>query len=142
MDLKLNQRESEGIRILDLHGRLIIGEPESMLRTEIIALANAKDVNVILNLEGVAAIDDDGLGALVFCWARIASSGGALKLLSRTRLHLSLMVVTKLATVFEFFTNEQEAVDSFFPDRAVRPYDILEFVEEQEKLPAPPDRPK
>jgi anti-sigma B factor antagonist len=142
MDLKLNQRESEGIRILDLHGRLMIGEPESMLRTEIIALANAKDVNVILNLEGVTAIDDDGLGALVFCWARIASSGGALKLLSRTRLHLGLMVVTKLATVFEFFTNEQDAVDSFFPDRAVHPYDILEYVEEQEQRPAPPDRPK
>jgi len=142
MDLKLNQRESEGIRILDLHGRLVIGESEAMLRTEIIALANAKDVNVILNLEGVTGIDDDGLGALVSCWARISSSGGALKLLSRTRLPLNLMVVTKLATVFEFFTNEQDAVDSFFPDRAVRPYDILEFVEEQEKRPAPPDRPK
>jgi anti-sigma B factor antagonist len=142
MGLKLNQRETEGIRILDLHGRLVIGESEAMLRTEIIALANAKAVNVILNLEGVAEIDDDGLGALVFCWARLASSGGALKLLSRTRLHLSLMVVTKLATVLEFFTNERDAVDSFFPDRAVRPYDILEFVEEQEKRPAPPDRPK
>jgi anti-sigma B factor antagonist len=134
MDLQLNQREREGIRILDLHGRLIIGESEASLRTEIIALANAKAVNVILNLEGVAEIDDDGLGALVFCWARISRCGGALKLLSRHRLHLSLMVVTKLATVFEFFTNEQDAVDSFFPDRAVRPYDILEFVDEQEKL--------
>ena len=45
-------------------------------------------------------------------------------------------MVTKLATVFVFFTDEQSAVDSFFPDRAVRPYDILEFVEEQGKRPA------
>ena len=76
MDLQLNQRESEGIRILDLHGRLIIGESEAMLRGEIVALANAKDVNIILNLEGVAEIDDDGLGALVFCWARISMPAG------------------------------------------------------------------
>jgi anti-sigma B factor antagonist len=141
MDPQIKQRENDGIRILDLHGHLIIGESEAMLRSEIIALANAKDVNIILNLEGVTEIDDDGLGALVFCWARIASGGGALKLLSRRRLHLSLMVVTKLATVFEFFKNEQDAVDSFFPDRATRPYDILEFVEEQEKRQAS-DRPK
>jgi anti-sigma B factor antagonist len=136
MDLRLDQREREGIRILDLHGRLIIGESEAMLRTEIISLARARVLNVILNFEGVTEVDDDGLGALVFCWARIASSGGALKLLSFTPRHLSLTILTKLTTVFEVFSDEQDAVESFFPDRAVRPYDVLEFVEEHEKPPA------
>ena len=136
MDLQLHQREKEGIRILDLRGPLIIGDSEAILRTAIVALAEASAVNIILNLAGVTEIDDDGLGALVFCYARIVRSGGALKLLNVPP-HLSLMVLTKLDTVFEVFTDEQDAVNSFFPDRAVRHYDILEWVQEQEKRPAP-----
>jgi anti-sigma B factor antagonist len=136
MDLQLNKRENEGIRILDLQGRLIIGDSEKILRNAIAALAEARDVNIIFNLAGVTEIDDDGLGALIFCYARVVKSGGALKLLN-LRLDLSLMVLTKLDTVFEIFTDEQDAVNSFFPDRAVRHYDILEWVQEQEKRPAP-----
>jgi len=129
VDFQLDQREKEGIWILDLRGRLITGDSEAILRTAIIALAEARAVNVILNLAGVTEIDDDGLGALVFCHARIVRSGGVLK--------LSLMVLTKLDTVFEVFPEEQDAVNSFFPDRAVRYYDILEWVQEQGKRQAP-----
>src|SRR6266851_755710 len=136
MDLQLHQREKEGIRILDLRGPLIIGDSEAILRTAILALAEARGVNIILNLAGVTEIDDDGLGALVFCYARIVRSGGALKLLNVPP-HLSLMVLTKLDTIFEVFTDEQDAVNSFFPGRAVRHYDILEWVKEQVKRPAP-----
>jgi anti-sigma B factor antagonist len=136
MDLQLNQRENEGIRILDLQGRLIIGDSEKILRNAIVALAEARAVNIIFNLAGVTVIDDDGMGALIFCYARVVKSGGALKLLN-LRLDLSLMVLTKLDTVFEIFTDEQAAVNSFFPDRAVRHYDILEWVQEQERRPAP-----
>ena len=85
-------------------------------------------------------IDDDGLGALIFCHAWIVKSGAALKLLNLP-LDLSLMVLTKLEAEFEVFTDEQDAVDSFFPDRAPRHYDILEWIQEQEKRPAP-DLPK
>ena len=141
MDLQLNKRENEGIRILDLQGRLIIGDSEKILRNAIAALAEARDVNIIFNLAGVTEIDDDGLGALVFCYARIVRSGGALKLLNLSPLQLSPMVLTKLEAEFEVFTDEQDAVDSFFPDRAARHYDILEWVQEQEKRPAP-DLPK
>jgi len=141
MDLQLHQREKEGIRILDLRGHLTIGDSEASLRAAIVALAEAGAVNIILNLAGVTEIDDDGLGALVSCYARIARSGGALKLLNLNPHHSSLMVLTKLDAVFEVFTDEHAAVDSFFPDRAVRHYDVLEFVQEQEKGPAP-DVPK
>ena len=141
MDLQLHQREKEGIRILDLRGHLTIGDSEASLRAAIVALAEAGAVNIILNLAGVTEIDDDGLGALVSCYARIARSGGALKLLNLNPHHSSLMVLTKLDAVFEVFTDEQAAMDSFFPDRAVRHYDVLEFVQEQEKGPAP-DVPK
>jgi len=132
MDLQLSHRKKEGICILDLDGLLTIGESESMLRTTIVTLAEAGTLNVILNLAGVTEIDEDGLTALVFCNARIASSGGALKLL-KLRPDLSLMILTKLDTVFEVFTYEQDAVNSFFPDRAVRHYDILQWVQGQEK---------
>jgi anti-sigma B factor antagonist len=141
MDLQLHQRQKEGIWILDLRGHLIIGDSEAILRGAIVGLAGARAVNVILNLAGVTEIDDDGLGALVFCYARIGMSGGALKLLNLSPLHLSLMVLTKLEAEFEVFTDEQDAVDSFFPDRAPRHYDILEWIQEQEKRPAP-DLPK
>ena len=133
MDLQLNQRENEGIRILDLQGRLIIGDSEKILRNAIVALAEARAVNIIFNLAGVTEIDDDGLGALIFCYAWVVKSGGALKLLN-LRLDLSLMVLTKLHTVFEVFTDEQDAVNSFFPDRTPRRYDILEWLQEQEAV--------
>ena len=99
-------------------------------------MAEARDVNIILNLAGVSEIDDDGLGVLVLCYARIVRSGGALKLHNLPP-HLSLTILTKLDTVFEVFSDEQDAVNSFFPDRVVRRYDILEWVREQEKRPAP-----
>jgi anti-anti-sigma factor len=141
VDLQLHQREKEGIRILDLRGHLIIGDSEATLRGAIAALAETGAVNVILNLAGVTEIDDDGLGALVFCYARIGRSGGALKLLNLSPVHLSPMVLTKLEAEFEVFTDEQDAVDSFSPDLAARHYDILEWIQEQEKRPAP-DLPK
>jgi anti-sigma B factor antagonist len=140
MDLQPHDREKEGIWILDLQGPITIGDSEASLRTTIVALAEARAVNIILNLRDVTEIDDDGLGALVFCYAWIVRSGGALKLLNLP-LHLSLIVLTKLDTLFEVFTDEQDAVNSFFPDRAVRRYDILQWVQEQEKPPTP-DPPK
>ena len=135
MDLQLHQREKEGIWILDLRGRLLIGDAEKSLRTAIVALAETRAVNVVLNFAGVTEIDDDGVGALVFCYARIVRSGGTLKLLNLPP-HVSLMVLMKLDTLFEVFTDEQDAVNSFVPDRAVRHYDILEWLQGQEKRPA------
>jgi anti-sigma B factor antagonist len=132
MDLQLSQREKEGICILDLDGSLTIGDSEVMLRTTMVTLAESGALNIILNLAGVTEIDEDGLSALVFCYARIVRSGGALKLLS-LRPDLSLMILTKLDTVFEVFTDEQDGVNSFFPGRAVRRYDILQWVQGQEK---------
>jgi anti-sigma B factor antagonist len=131
-DLRLGQREKEGICILDLNGSLTIGDSEAMLRGTIVTLAEAGALNIILNLAGVTQIDEDGLTALVVCNARIASCGGTLKLL-RLPPGLSMMILTKLDTVFEVFADEQDAVNSFFPERAVRHYDILQWVQGQEK---------
>jgi anti-sigma B factor antagonist len=133
MDLRLDQREKEGIQILDLRGRLKTGDGEATLRTAITALAETGVVNIILNLAEVHRVDGDGLEAMVFCYTRIRKRGGTLKLLHFNVDHLSLNVLTKLTTVFEVFTDEQDAVNSFFPHRAVRRFDILQWVQTQER---------
>jgi anti-sigma B factor antagonist len=113
MDFQLNRREKEGVQILDLHGHLIEGASEAKLRAVIVELADARTVNVILNLAAVTHIDADGLSAVVFCDAHPASSNGALRLLNLSARHLDLMVMAKLGTISQVFTNEQDAVNSF-----------------------------
>jgi len=61
----------------------------------------------------------------------LRKAGGAMKLLNLNRRHIELLVMTKLATVFEIFTDEQDAVNSFFPDREINRFDILSFVQDQ-----------
>ena len=114
-----------------------MGNSESLLRTTLAALAGDGNVNIILNFAQVKEIDDDGLGALVVCHARLRKAGGALKVMNLSRVHMELFVLMKLEGIFEVFQDEQDAVSSFFPDRAVRPFDILEFVESQKKSPPP-----
>jgi anti-sigma B factor antagonist len=135
VDLQVRRREKEGIQILDLQGRLTEGASEARLRGAILDLVTAKTVNVILNFAGVMEIDADGLGALTVCDARLMSAGGAQRLLNVSPRHLDLMILTKLSTVSRIFTDEQDAVNSFFPDRASLRYDILEFVEEPREDP-------
>ena len=133
MDRRVTHREKEGIRILDLQGQLKAGDPESTLRSAINALAKDNIVDIVLNLAEVTKIDSDGLEALVLCYTKIRKCGGALKLVRLNIEHLDLNVLTKLNTVFEVFVDEQDAVNSFFPSRAIRRYDVLEWVREQEK---------
>ena len=133
MDRRLSQREKEGIRILDLRGHLKTGDSESNLRSVINALAEDNIVNIVLNLAEVTKVDSDGLEALVLCYTQLRKCGGALKLARLNIEHLNLNVLTKLNTVFEVFVDEQDAVNSFFPGRAIRHYDILEWVQEQEQ---------
>ena len=78
-------------------------------------------------------IDSTGLGALVICFTTLRKAGGELKLLNLSRRNIELLVLTKLTTVFEIFSDEQDAVNSFFPDREIRRFDILEFVQKGKK---------
>jgi anti-sigma B factor antagonist len=131
MSLAIGQRTKEGIVILDLKGRLVVGEPVAALRERIRQLAEAGSVNVILNLEQVDYIDSTGLGSMVICYTTLQKAGGALKILNLSRRNIELLVLTKLSTVFEVFNDEQDAVNSFFPNREIRKFDILSFVQQQ-----------
>jgi anti-sigma B factor antagonist len=135
MALDISEREREGIVILDLGGRLIVGEPVASLREKIRELVDAGKVNVILNLENVDYIDSTGLGGLVISFTTVKKAGGALKILNLSKRNVELLVLTKLTTVFELFVDEQDAVNSFFPDRQIRKFDILSFVQQQGNTP-------
>jgi anti-sigma B factor antagonist len=130
MSLHIEQRESEGIVILDLKGPLTLGHGDLELRDRLPSLHQAGKVNIVLNLKDVSDIDSTGLGTLVFGLARLRKAGGRLALANVNRSHMELFVLTKLAIAFEFFDDEQDAVNSFFPDRALKRFDILNFVED------------
>ncbi len=131
MDLAINSREKEGIAILDLTGSLTAGQTAVDLREAIRASMDAGVRNVILNLEHVDYIDSTGLGAMVMCFTALRKCSGRLVLLNLNRRHLELLVLTKLSTVFEIFDDEQQAVNSFFPNRQIKHFDILRFIEQQ-----------
>jgi len=133
MRLEIAQREHEGIVILDLKGRITLGAESSALRDKVRALNDAGSHNVVLNLADVDYIDSTGLGALVMCATTLRKTQGNMKLLNLNRRTCELLVMTKLATVFEIFTEEQDAVNSFFPDRKIKAFDVLSFVEDLKK---------
>ena len=85
---------------------------------------------LVLNLRRWTYIDSTGLGALVMCATTLRKDGGNVKLLNLNRRNIELLVMTKLATVFEIFNDEQDAVNSFFPDRKIKAFDILDFVQQ------------
>ena len=133
MSLDIQQREHEGIAILDLKGRITMGEEAGALREKVSLLAGGGSTSIIVNLAHVDYIDSTGLGAMVMCSTTVRKAGGSLKLENLNRRNIELLVMTKLATVFDLFTDEQDAVNSFFPDREIKKFDILNFVEEMKK---------
>ena len=128
MALDIQQREREGITILDLNGRITVGPEATALRAKVAELSAAQTRNLVLDLAGADYIDSTGLGALVMCATSLRRSGGNVKLLHLNRRNIELLVMTKLATVFEIFTDEQDAVNSYYPDRKIKAFDILDFV--------------
>ncbi len=131
MDVQIGDREREGIVVIDLKGRLVAGENVAALREKVATLVTGGRVNAVLNLANVDYIDSSGLGALVMCFTTLRKAEGKLKLLNLTRRNVELLVLTKLETVFEVFDDEQQAINSFFPNREIRRFDILNFIQQQ-----------
>jgi anti-sigma B factor antagonist len=133
MSLEIQQREHEGIIILDLKGRLTVGQEATTFRERMQKLLPAGHNNIILNMEHVDYVDSTGLGALVMCFTSVQKAGGKVKLLNLTRRSIELLVMTKLSTIFEIFGDEQDAINSFFPEREIKRFDILNFVKQMKE---------
>ena len=111
--LVINQRQIEGITVLDCAGRISLGEGSVLLRNVLQEKMQAPQPKVLLNLAEVAYIDSSGLGELVSAYVAMHRQDGELKLLHLTRKVHDLLQITKLYTVFEVFDDEVQALASF-----------------------------
>jgi len=133
MNFEIRSREKEGVVISDLQGRLVVGEPSQRLREVTNQEIAEGKTRIILNLEGVDYIDSTGLGSMVICYTTLQKAGGTLKLLKLNKRNIELLLLTKLSTIFEIFGEEQDAINSFFPEREIKRFDILSFVQQQKE---------
>lgn len=131
MALDIEESSREGVEVFTLKGRLTIAE-SSTLREKISQITAAGKFKVVMDLSELEYIDSTGLGNLVICYTTIKKHGGALKLVNLNKRNLQLLLLTKLHTIFEVFHDVSDAVNSFFPGRAVKRFDILTFVQEQQ----------
>jgi anti-sigma B factor antagonist len=111
----------------------VAGEAAGTLRERAYQAASAENRNVVLNMKGVDYVDSSGLGTLVAAHSTLNNAGGGLALMNLSKRSAELLILTKLATVFRIFDDEKSAVDSFFPHREVKKFDILDFVKNSAK---------
>ncbi|HTB20532.1 MAG TPA: STAS domain-containing protein [Bryobacteraceae bacterium] len=128
MPLNVNRREQDGISILELDGRLVFGPEDILLNDEIRHAIAARRVRLVVDLGDVDKIDSAGLGTLLYARAELRRAGGGLALANLRPAHLKTLRVAKLETVFGVFGGQQDAINSFFPERKMPHYDLLELV--------------
>ena len=112
-ELNIKERQAGDITILDMDGKITIGEGSVALRSAIRRLLEEGKKKILLNLGGVGYIDSSGIGELVSSYTAISNAGGTLKLLNLTQKLKDLLGITKLLTVFDTYSTESEALNSF-----------------------------
>jgi anti-sigma B factor antagonist len=113
MSLEIKSREVTDVVVVDLTGKLTLGEATGDLRDTIRELMTKEYKKILLNLENLQYMDSAGLGELVGAYTTVKNAGGTLKMLKVQGRALGLMEVTKLMTLFEFYDDEADAVKSF-----------------------------
>ena len=113
MSLKSSTRKVDGVTIMDLSGRITLGEGSVVLRDTIRDLISKGDKKLLLNLGDVTYIDSSGIGELVSAFTAVRKEGGELKLLNLTKKVHDLLQITKLYTVFDIKDDEAAAVSAF-----------------------------
>ncbi len=113
MSIKLNTRQVGDVTVVDLAGRITLGEGSSTMRDALRDLLTKGNKKILLNLGEVSYIDSSGIGELVSAFTTVTNQGGELKLLGLNKRIKDLLQITKLYTVFEVFDDESTAVRSF-----------------------------
>ena len=113
MSLKFKTRQVDGVSIMDLSGRITLGEGSVTLRDAVPDVLSKGSNKILLNLGDVDYIDSSGLGELVSAYTAVKNQGGEMKLLSLTKKVKDLLQITKLYTVFDVMDDEAAAVASF-----------------------------
>jgi anti-sigma B factor antagonist len=111
--MEIREREVDGVRVLDLKGKVTGGEGSAKLKRRIADLVDAGYDRIVINLAGVPYMDSSGLGELVRCFTAAQRAGGSVKLSSPSRRLIDLFNLTKLSTILDICDTDAEAVASF-----------------------------
>jgi len=111
--MEIQERVLENVVVVDLNGKLTIGEGDALLREKVDSLIQQGHTNLLLNLGEVPYVDSAGLGEIVRTFTTVKHQGGTLKLINLTKRIKDLLTITKLLTVFDTYDSEAEAVGSF-----------------------------
>ena len=112
-ELNIRERQAGDVTILDMDGKITIGEGSVALRSAVRRLIEENKKKILLNLANVGYVDSSGIGELVSSFTTIQREGGQLKLLKLTQKIRDLLGITKLLTVFDTYTDESSALNSF-----------------------------
>jgi anti-sigma B factor antagonist len=112
-ELNIRERQAGDVTVLDLEGKITIGEGNVSLRTAVRNLAEQGKKKILLNLGGVSYMDSSGIGELVSSHTTITGKEGQLKLLKLQAKIKDLLAITKLLTVFDVYEDESQALNSF-----------------------------
>lgn len=111
--MKIEKRKKNDVLILDLQGKILIGEGIDDLRESINNAVKEKETKLLLNFAGVPYLDSTGLGEVVRSYTSLKKEGGIVKIVNLTNKVRDLLSVTKLITVFDTFEDEDKAIASF-----------------------------
>ena len=113
MSMKATNRQVDGVAVVDMSGRITLGEGSVVLRDTIRDLIGKGSKKILLNLGDVTYIDSSGIGELVSAFTAVRREGGELKLLNLTKKVHDLLQITKLYTVFDIKDDEATAIKAF-----------------------------
>jgi len=111
--MTIDTRTVDDVTILDIHGKITIGEGSAEIRNKVRDLLQGGRKKILLNMGDVSYVDSSGIGELVSSFTTVTNQGGQLKLLHLTKKLQELLAITKLLTVFDTYNEEQEAVSSY-----------------------------
>jgi anti-sigma B factor antagonist len=111
--MQIEERIVDGVTVLDLKGKITLGEGDEALKDKINSLLMQEKKRILLNLADVPYIDSAGLGEIVRTYTTVSRQGGQLKLVNLTKRITDLLMITKLLTVFETFESESDALKSY-----------------------------
>ena len=112
-ELNMKERQAGDVTVLDMDGKITIGDGSVALRSAVKRLLEEGKKKVLLNLAGVSYIDSSGIGELVSSYTSINNANGQLKLLNLTQKLQDLLTITKLLTVFDVYDSEADALNSY-----------------------------
>ena len=113
MALRMTDREVSGVDVIDIEGRIVLGEESNSFREKVKSLLAAGKKKIVLNLAQISYIDSAGLGTLVATFHSARSQGATLKLTNLGSKFKEVLQVTKLMTVFDTYDSESAAIQSF-----------------------------